>query len=84
MRFHWLVPVVRGPANRHPWRSSLPHQGDFFGRQAVGFVHKVADFVFQRQGFGRKGAGGSMDRAYSSRRFASPLPIAASSSREPF
>jgi len=36
----------------------LPHQGDFFGREAVGFVDEIADFVFQVQGFGGKGAGG--------------------------
>ena len=35
----------------------FPQQGDFFGCQAVGFVDQVAHFVFERQGFGRKGAG---------------------------
>ena len=50
------------PCYRHPGRGGLPHQGDFFGRQAVGFVHQVADFVFQVQGFGRKGTG-RLDRS---------------------
>jgi hypothetical protein len=42
----------------HPRRDGLPQQGNFFGRQAVGFVDKVADFRFQLQGFGGKGTGG--------------------------
>ncbi len=42
---------------RHPRRGGLPHQADFLGRQAVGFVDEVADIVFQVQGFGGEGAG---------------------------
>ena len=42
---------------RHPRRGRFPHQGDFFRRQAVGFVDKVADFVFQLQSLGDEGAG---------------------------
>jgi hypothetical protein len=43
---------------RHPRRRGLPHQGDFLGRQTVGFVDNVADFAFKAQGFGGEGAGG--------------------------
>ena len=35
----------------------MPEEGDFIGGEAVGLVDKVAQLVFEGQGFGGQGAG---------------------------
>jgi hypothetical protein len=35
----------------------LPHEGDFVGGEAVGFVDEVADLAFEAEGIGGKCAG---------------------------
>jgi hypothetical protein len=47
---------------RHAGWGGGPHQGDFIGGEAVGFVDQVAEAAFELQGFGDLGAGG-FDRA---------------------
>ena len=41
----------------HSGWGGFPHEGDFVGGQAVGFVHQVAQPAFELQGFGRLNAG---------------------------
>ena len=67
--------------NRHPGRGRLPQQGDFFGRQAVGFVDEVANGVFERNGLGRQlsgrldGAGVLVAERPEGGNFSTPSPI---------
>ena len=69
-------------SHRHPGRRRLPHQVDFFRRQAVGFIDQVADLLFEFQRFAGeeaqrvRGAGGFFARRFRGRNRRRVFPAA--------